>query len=167
MIYVLGVDHFQVQLPNPNNDLKKVIQFLEQVKNICKVKKITLIAEESSEDALSYQNINSTHVGKIIFELGVQYLLCDPGIAERSRIGVKQRAQIAKELLIPFPPINKDQEDKINYIAAESDRKREKYWLDQIWLQNGLSKEVLMICGFEHVDYFIDIAKKHNFIIGK
>ncbi|MFA6256684.1 MAG: hypothetical protein WCT29_00005 [Candidatus Paceibacterota bacterium] len=167
MIYILGVDHFTVQLPHQNNDAEKVAKFLEQVRNICQEKKIGLIAEESSEDALSYQNINFTHVGKIIPELGIEYLLCDPGLIERNRIGVKQRDIIAKELSIPFPPTTPEQEKNINEVAGESDRKREKYWLDQIKTRNVVNKEVLLICGFEHVDYFIDIAKKENCAVQK
>ncbi len=162
MIYVLGVEHFTVQLPHQNNDARKVVQFLEQVKSICREKKIGLIAEESSQDALSYQNINSTLVGGIVSELGIEYLLCDPGLAERNRIGIKQRDKIAEELSIPFPMTTLEQENRINEVAAESDRKREKYWLDQIKLRNGVNKEVLLICGFEHTEYFIEIAKRDN-----
>ncbi len=167
MIYVLGVEHFTVQLPHQNNDAGKVAQFLEQVKNICREKKINLIAEESSEDALLYQNISSTHVGEIVFELGIEYFLCDPGLAERNRIGIKQRDKIAEELSIPFPPTTTEQENRINQVAAESDRKREKYWLDQIKLRNGVRKEALLICGFEHANYFIEIAKKEGWAVQK
>jgi hypothetical protein len=167
MIYVLGVEHFTVQLPHQNNDAGKVAQFLEQVKNICREKKIKLIAEESSVDALTYQNIKSTHVGGIVSELGIEYLLCDPGQAERNKIGVKQRDIIAAELSLPFPPTNQTQEDRINEVAAESDRKREKYWLDQIKLQNIASEEVLLICGFEHAYYFIEIAKREGCAVQK
>lgn len=162
MIYVLGVEHFTVQLPHQSNDVGKVTQFLEQVKNICREKIIELIAEECSEDSLLYQNINSTHVGGIISELGIEYLLCDPGQAERNRIGIKQRDKIAEELSIPFPPITLEQENKINEVAAESDRKREKYWLDKIRLQSGGKKEVLLICGFEHADHFIKMAGEES-----
>lgn len=167
MIYVLGVDHFIVQSPHRNNDNKKVAQFIEQVKNICKEKRISLIAEESSEDILSYQNITSTHVGEIVSELGIEYLLCDPGTNERNRIGVKQRDIIASELSIPFPPITQKQENKINELAKDSDHKREIYWLDQIKLRNTANKEILLICGFEHVDSFIELAKKENRAVKK
>lgn len=167
MIYVLGVEHFTVQLPHQNNDARKVAQFLERVKSICKEKGIKLIAEESSEDALSYQNINSTHVGGIVSELGIEYFLCDPGLAERNRIGVKQRDKIAEELSTPFPPTTPEQENRINEVAKESDRKREKYWLDQIKLRDGLNKEVLLICGFEHTDYFIEMTRKENCVVHK
>ena len=168
MIYILGVEHFTVQLPNKINDATKVEKFIEQVKSICKEKKINLIAEESSKDALSYQNIDSTHIGKIVSELGVEYMLCDPGINERNRIGVKQRDIIASELSIPFPPITQIQEDKINELAKEFDRKREKYWLDQIKLRDIMNnKEILLICGFEHVDSFIELAKKENCVVQK
>lgn len=167
MIYVLGVEHFTVQLPHQNNDTGKVAQFLERVKNICREKRIGLIAEESSEDVLSYQNINSTHVGGIVSELKVEYLLCDPGLVERDRIGIKQRDKIAEELSIPFPPTTPAQENSINGAAAESDRKREKYWLDQIKLRSTTNKEVLLICGFEHADYFIEIAKKEGWVAQK
>lgn len=167
MIYVLGVEHFTVQLPHQNNDTGKVAEFLERVKSICREKVIKLIAEETSEDALSYQNISSTHVGGIVSELGIEYLLCDPGRDERNRIGVKQRDKIAEELSISFPPTTPEQENRINEVAKESDRKREKYWLDQIKLRDGVNKEVLLICGFEHIDYFIETAKKENYAVQK
>ncbi len=167
MIYILGVDHFKVQLPNENNDNEKVFQFLQQVKNICREKKIELIAEESSEDGLLSHQIDFTHAGTIAPELKVEYFLCDPGLAERNRIGVKQRDKIAEELSIPFPPTTPEQENRINEVAAESDRKREKYWLYQIKLRGGVNKEVLLICGFEHADYFNEIAKKENCAVQK
>ena len=121
MIYVLGVEHFTVQLPHSDNDSKKVAKFLKQVRNICRDRKIKLIAEESSEDSLSYQNISATHVGSIVSKLKTRYALCDPGLAERNRLGIKQRDQIALELSIPFPPLTPAQEDRINKAAAESD----------------------------------------------
>ncbi len=166
MIYILGVDHFAVQLPNQNNDSAKVDQFLLRIKNICQEKKIELIAEEISYDALEFQEIDSTHVGKIVPELGVEYFFCDPGQTERKRLGCKQRGDIARELSIrsPYTP---EEEDKINKATAESDRKREKYWLDQIKSRNGENKEVLLICGFRHTDYFIEIARKESFDVQK
>ncbi len=167
MIYVLGVEHFTVQLPHLNNDAEKVSRFLEQINSICREKGVKLIAAESSEDAIKYQNINSTHVGGIVSELGIEYFLCDPGLVERNRIGVKQRDKIAEELSIPFPPTTPEQENRINEVAKESDRKREKYWLDQIKLRDGVNKEVLLICGFEHTDYFIEIAKTENLAVQK
>lgn len=167
MIYVLGVEHFAVQLPHKDNDAEKIAQFLKRVRNICEKRGIDMIAEESSKDALSYQNIESTHVGKIVSQLKVEYVLCDPGFAERDKIGVKQREEIAKELAIPFPPTTSEQENKINEVAAESDRKREKYWLDQIKFLDGINKNVLLICGFGHVDHFIKIAKGENCVVQK
>jgi hypothetical protein len=167
MIYIIGVEHFTVQLPNETNDKGKVAQFLDHVRNICRERSITLIAEESSNDSLVYQQIDATHVGKIVPELNIEYFLCDPGLVERKRIGIKQRQTIATELSIPFPPATKDQEDKINEIAAASDRIREKYWLDEIKSRNGMNRETLLICGFEHVDSFIEIARKENLAVQK
>ena len=167
MIYILGVDHFKVQLPHQNNDKEKVTQFLEQVKNVCREKKVGLIAEEVSEDALVYQGIDGTHVAKIVPGLGIEYLLCDPGQADRCKLGIKSREQIALELSIPFPPATTAQEDRINQIAAEFDRWREKYWLDQIKSRNGANKVVLLICGFQHVDFFSEIARKGGYVVIK
>lgn len=163
MIYILGVDHFEVQLPHPKNDSGKVSQFLERVRNICREKKIGLIAEEISEDGLLSNQIDSTHAGRIVPELGLEYMFCDPGQAERKKLNVKQREDIASELSMQ-PPYTKAQEERINEVAAESDRRREKYWLDQIGLRNGKGKEVLLICGFEHTDYFLEMARKEGFV---
>ena len=166
MIYILGVDHFEVQLPHLKNDSRKVSQFLGQVRNICREKKIALIAEEISEDGLLSHQIDFTNVGTIVSELGLEYLFCDPGQSERNRLGIKQREDIALELSIRFP-YTQAQEDKINEVAAESDRKREKYWLDRIKSRGGANKEVLLICGFGHANYCVEMARKEGFVAQK
>lgn len=166
IIYLLGVDHFTTQLPHENNDSGKVVQFLERVKKICTEKNIKIIAEEISEDGLSSHQIDCTHIGRIVSQLGVEYFFCDPGQAEREKLGVKQREDIALELLI-HPPYTPAQEDQINKVAAKSDREREKYWLDQIKLRSGENKAVLLVCGFKHTDYFIEMAGQEGCIVEK
>jgi len=170
MIYILGVNHQLVQFQYRHNDRQKISEFIEKVKNICIDKNIGLIAEEFSNDALEYYGIDNTYVGNIVNELGVEYLLCDPGKDDRRILGIKQRGDIALELGILWLTENQVEIDRINEAAAESDRKREKYWLDQIKIKvknNKQYKDVLLICGFNHVDYFICMAKKENFNIKK
>jgi hypothetical protein len=163
MIYILGVNHCG-QFSHEKNDSEKISQYIKQVKDICREKKITLIAEEMSEDSLLYNQIDSTYVGEIISELGVKYLLCDPGCTERAKLGLKQRYDVANELKLSIP-LSEEDEDEVNKDVAvvESDRKREKYWLEQIKSKNGADKEVLLICGYEHSDSFADMAQKEGF----
>lgn len=168
MINVLGVDHFEVQLPHQNNNNRKIESYLTKVKSLYQERKIQLIAEESSEDALLYWKIEATHVGKMVIELGIPYLLCDPGFVERNNLGIKQRETIAHELSFSVPITHGSPEEKrINEIVKDSDQKREKYWLDQIRLNSKADEEILLICGFEHIDSFIKLAKKEGFPVQK
>jgi hypothetical protein len=162
MIYVIGVDHFTVQLPHEKNVLEKISQYLLAIEKICRDKRIKLVAEECSQDALDHYQISVTYAGGCVSKLGIEYILCDPGFSERDIIGVKQRDRIAKELSVPFPPSTPIDENRINEVAAESDRKREKYWLEQIQRYEGKGNQVLLICGFEHVDSFCELAKKEG-----
>ncbi len=159
MIYILGVAHFKVQFPHKDNDLVEVDKYLSYLKKIIQEKKIQLVAEEISEDALCHWEINNTHARKIISTFRIEYLLCDPGFDERNKLGLQQREDIARNLGFSFP-LTTEQEIEINKIAKESDIKREKFWLNKI-KEKG-DKTTLLICGYGHVDSIAELALKEN-----
>jgi hypothetical protein len=94
-----------------------------------------VIAEEFSEDVLGLKNASSTVV-PIAQEFGLTHRFCDPGRSERMALG-----------LPPFGTEECDPPDRHRF-----DEIRESYWLTQ--LSDVIRKEILFICGAEHVHSF-------------
>ena len=51
---------------------------------------------------------------------------------------------------------NSEEAVEVNAAASEGDRKREQYWLKRI-IERGLANKItLLVCGYMHVDRFIE-----------
>jgi hypothetical protein len=171
MIYVIGVGHYDEQFPHSHNVREKVERLQEFVPRFCKEKGIQLIAEEWCDDARRYQSIKTTYSEDIASDLGIEYLPCDPNIAERAKLQMKSREQIAQDLGIVFAfiqPGSKD-EQRVNETdaAKEADAKRERYWLERILARDGANKNTLLVCGHEHADSLVALAKSKGYEVAR
>jgi hypothetical protein len=165
MFYVIGVDHKREQYPHSMNDKEKVERLQKTMRQLCQSKKIQLIAEEWCDDARSYWSVNRTYSEDIAIELAIEHLSCDPGQAERDKLQMRSREQIAQDLGINFVFIqeNSDEEHRVNEAAKKIDEKRERYWLEKIIGRVGTNKNTLLVCGFGHSDSFIALAKSNGY----
>jgi hypothetical protein len=124
-----------------------------------------LITDEISQDALDKYHVKYTNFGQLASDMDIEYFKCDPGYEKRIILGITSRQEIAKGLNISYPTKNIDEENIINISesAIISDRKRGSYWLDRI--KNYLDKNILFICGSEHVKYFIKLVEDNKYLI--
>lgn len=163
MIYIFGVDHWKVQLPVKENDITELNIFLKKVRDLCKKNIIDLIAEEISHDGLVANNIAQTHLASLAHKLNIEYIQCDPGLTARDGLGIKSRHKIAEELSLSWPP-NEIDKAKINKKCARFDRQREEYWLKRIEIYDIKNKNIILVCGFEHVKHFAKLADNRGYL---
>jgi len=129
MIYIIGVDHIIQHKGYITNAKEKAIAkfqryVCEKVENL----QITLLAEEFSVDAVKGNDVSISTLGEVAEQEGIQHLFCDPGMAERKRLGISH--------------------------GIESSAEREAYWLEQ--LDRFRTESVIFVCGDSHVDSFLE-----------
>jgi hypothetical protein len=165
MIYVIGVHHQEEQFPHYMNKSAEIAKLKAVIRELHKKQNLALIAEEWSEDIRRYQSVTTTHSEDVARELGIPHLSCDPDLAERNRLGFKSREEIANELGFDFHFImpGTDEERRVNERAEEFDKIREPYWLDQIVGSGYGYKDILLVCGYEHTESFIALAKSKGY----
>lgn len=117
MIHLIGVDHViqhsGYMNPEKNHAITDFQSYLcEQARSLG----ATLLAEEFSADALQLNSVSISTVGQVAQELGVRHLFCDPGRAERNRLGISthdEREAYWLEQLRPF------EEDEIIFVCGD------------------------------------------------
>jgi len=165
MIYVLGLNHHLEQFRHVGNDPKAVARLQNYVRVFCTEKSIQLIAEEWSDDATKYWEVESTYCEDVATDLGIAYLPCDPNLTERARLGIRSRQEIAEELGIEFAMVHfyPEDEELVNAAAGGEDIKRERHWLEKLIEPAVASERILLLCGYEHVERFITLAQREGY----
>jgi len=94
-IFLIGVDHRIQWLPKHIGPewVKELQNFSDHLSKACTDHKITLIAEEFSEEALSNSDAIDSVARGVSFELGIKHLFCDPNSQERENSGIKTNYQ--------------------------------------------------------------------------
>ena len=98
---------------------------------------VTLIAEEFSQQVLDIKDAAST-AKSVADELGIEHLFCDPDSTVRTEIGLPAGGTE------DYEPVDKERYNRI----------RETYWLN--CLANVLDRDILFICGSDHVYSFCE-----------
>jgi hypothetical protein len=92
VIYLLGVDH-QVQYRGPavTPDREKATkEFSEFIEAKSKELKISLIAEELSEDVIRRNHASSVTAMEVAKQLGIDHRFCDPTKNQRKELDIGQ-----------------------------------------------------------------------------
>ncbi|MGA3037399.1 MAG: hypothetical protein ABSE64_07910 [Vulcanimicrobiaceae bacterium] len=165
MMYVLGLNHFSEQFPHPNNDGRAIERLQKFVRAFCIERAIQVLAEEWSDDAMQLWSVNSTYSEDVAADLGIAYLRCDANLTERAKLQIKSRQTIAEELGIEFgfTQLTLEETTLINVEAEESDVKREQYWLEKLIKHEAINKNILLLCGYKHVDRFVARVKREGY----
>ncbi len=144
MIYLIGVNH-GVQYQTEKNDpaqAKIILKFKNYLDQKIQELKICVLAEEMSQYALEKNHATKHIVKEISHKNQIEHLMCDPSPSERKKLGITSAlvSVLDKEAKKYFP-------------------QREQFWLDKI--SNKLLKNVIFICGNQHISTF-SILLKHN-----
>ena len=166
MIYVIGANHYAEQFPHDLNETDKVERFQNFVQKVCGEKNIQLIAEEWRDEVRELSKTRKTYIEVLAPTLGVDYFACDLNMAERKLNGIKSRPEIAQDLGFTFVLIQPGSREEAlvndTPAAKDGDAKREKVWLERIIARVGTTKNILLVCGYEHADSFVTFAKNNG-----
>ena len=138
-----------------DRDLEVFEAFLQQIVNKLG---IDLILEEVSDEGKNYfcESIKMTLAENVCETLKLGHVNADPSGQERMERGIRSRYDIATYLGISKEKISL-RETEINKEAAPDDRKREGFWYEK--LLPHISKRCLFICGYEHVEPFLQLLR--------
>ena len=171
MIYLLGVDH-QIQ---HNRDLVKTKLFVEYLEVEARGQGVVLIAEEFSEESVLSNNVSTSTVQDVAKKLNIEHKFCDLNTKERRKIGYplsddrncpitrKIRDKIFNQMLlegktprrINFSIESTEEQKRYKHILKIKYYPiREKFWFNKIKRDLSSGKEIIFICGFEHLKTF-------------
>lgn len=154
MVYLIGVDH-KVQYTNDYTDVLLVESFAQYLKGQAKRLKVTLIAEEFNQEAISKSKAKACTARDVAKKLGIEHRFCDPDCSEREAVGIPSRHKIREQL--GLPPFVKDEqlEEQEKRISEEEKKywdKREQFWFHKI--KDKLHERIIFICGDAHLESF-------------
>lgn len=162
MLILIGITHeYQTGDPGPidleifNAELK---EFKSELNSCIKSRKIELVVEEFSNDALLLNDLPETTVQAIAGCTKVNHKFIDPNLQERQILGIRSRNETARNLGIRMHG-NKEERYKnerlVNANHRDSDSIREKEWLRR--LKPLLKKNVVFLFGFNHMAPFCEL----------
>ncbi|MCU0848227.1 MAG: hypothetical protein MUD12_10100 [Spirochaetes bacterium] len=160
MVYIIGVDHL-VQYRGPVDE-KLLNEFIMFINELIAEKKITLAAEELSEESLRDVCMSDTSTVKMAAESsGIKHVFCDPDDGERKNLGIPYHADVrdmvkkkmgVEEKFILDAGLRNKVEEETDRLSRTFWPAREKHWLSRI--SGRLRENILFICGHEHVESF-------------
>ncbi len=162
MIYIIGVDHL-VQYKNTIVPVDTFDRFRDLLRSTVHKYGIRVLAEEFHREYLREVYFSSEAiVERVAFELGIEHRFCDPGSAERERLGIPYYSEIRDRVLesrglertdlVHDPSLGRSVEDECRAIARSYWKRREEFWMEK--LSDVMGDPVLFVCGHEHVPGF-------------
>ena len=148
MLYIIGVNHgIQYPLNSNRSDYsdEKLKLFLEKIKTqLSKIKTVSFIAEEMSEDGMKKRYIDSTLLKDFVNNpkvnlTNLQHIFIDPSIEEREKLGM---------LTLDKTPF----------------RERENFWISKIQPELDNNKNGLVIIGLDHIETFQTLLRSKNIL---
>lgn len=128
--------------------------FREYIKSNIAKHNVDAIAEEI--------DVNDSVVSDITTNLGLEYKIVEPNEQERIALGIDSFNQIENSIFMEF-----DNYESLEAAAECEARKqntfraREKEWLKRLDTMQG--KQLLMICGANHITPFYELLKSLSF----
>lgn len=166
MVFLIGTNH-KVQYIYKNEDrnrplIELVKSFAHYLEEQAEALKITLIAEELNEEAISTKSeiAKDSTAHSVATKHGINHKFCDPDIAERKALGIPSNCEIRNQLGLPHGLNNEELE-----IFEEEEKKywhkREQFWFDNI--KDRLQEPIIFICGSDHVERFESLMLKKGY----
>jgi hypothetical protein len=163
MVYLIGVYH-EIQHTNDNTeptDLQEVRKFTDYLENEAITHKVTLIAEECSEEIMRDNEAKTRPVRDIAAILsGVEHRYCDPDRLARKSLGILCRDQI-KEKLGLKGYVRRQDEERIREEKRKYYPIREQRWFECI--KDKLHQPMIFVCGDYHVKPFRALLTQHEY----
>lgn len=127
------------------------------LEELCRAFGVRAIAEEMSEEALSYSGASSSVPQRAASAMRVSHRYCDPSRAERARLDIPQENEIRKQA---FFSDEDPSEQRIEALIANANAKRELCWMKELVSLNKWP--VLFVCGAEHVSSFSNLLAQQD-----
>ena len=126
MIFIIGVNH-EIQYSFGCNSASTE-RFKEYLKTEAVNRKVALIAEELSNEAIRKQKAIGSVAKDVALSIKVNHEFCDPDSNTREKLGISNR-QIKRENGLPETGgLRGEQIDIFDKAKAECHAIREKYW---------------------------------------
>lgn len=163
MIYILGVNdhHYQAIIPR-NNSYED--EFYDYILKHVRAKEIRHLAEEMNDEFLQREyGAQESVCRKISNDLGISHSMCELNTDERRQLGIKSREEFMREELLRGDGTKSSEQVDKEFGAYQKKQFniRENAWFDN--LQPHLSKNVLFVCGADHVNTFPRVLKSKGF----
>jgi len=158
-VHLIGVDH-SVQWNRELNESREFIAFLE--KQILQLNP-SLIAEEFSEQALEWNNIEGTIARDVAVRNKVEHIFCDPSDKEREEIGYPTKKQLREKFGVRSSIEGTEEHKKRKLHEITFWPLREGFWLDKI--KKTKSARIIFVCGSDHLKSFRKLLLQNNYSV--
>lgn len=148
MVIVVGTSH-TIQTTD--------LAFQPFLESLCRQFDIRAVAEELNKEALDERSCTASIPMQVASVLQIPHRFCDPNRMERAKLGIQQENDIR---ISAFPSTLPESE--VARRVAESHKKREGYWLEQLRSLNLWP--VLFVCGADHVASFCNLPNYEGII---
>ena len=125
--------------------------FVDMLRILAVTLEAKILAEELNQQALEEVGKNTSVLQLVAKGLAIQHMFCDPDRGERVKLGIKSENEIR---ITAFP--KRLSEAVVKKLEAESIKRREQEWLRR--LVEAKSKNILFICGANHISTFVQLA---------
>lgn len=151
MVIIVGTSH---TIQTTDIELRAFLELL------CREYNVRGVAEEMSTQALTEKGCSVSIPMDVSRTLGVPHRFCDPDREKRAKLGIRQENDIRLDGFLSNSSLS---EAEVAACLAESNARRERYWLDQLRQFNVWP--VLFVCGANHVTSFTRLLKQEGVVV--
>lgn len=164
MFHIVGVAH-PIQHNEKEVPGEVVTEFTEFLEEYVRANGISVLAEESSREAIERSNTrradNRTELEVLAEEIkNSRHIFVDPDSRESQKLGIWRRERILRDLEIVNRELTHTEFFEVNVRMAPHDQERERYWLKT--LETFLKEEVLFVCGYYHCASFKILLRENG-----
>lgn len=160
MLHIIGTGHHyqfgsSVRFGNYRCSAEDQNAFARLLRDLATSCVADVLAEELNPQALEEVGKTTSVMQLVAAELAIPHLFCEPDRTERAKLGIRDENEIR---VSSFP--NDLHESVVQSLLAESWRRREQEWLRR--LVGARSKNVVFVCGSEHISTFVAFAQQQG-----
>jgi len=161
MLYIVGTGHHYqfgagARFGQDHCTESDESEFAQMLRDLFTSAAADVLAEELNQQALEEVGRGKSVMQLIAAELSASHMFCEPDRAERVNLGIR----VENEIRISAFPKTVD-EEVVQTLSAESWRRREQEWLRR--LDAVKSKNVIFVCGADHIATFVPLAQEQGF----
>jgi len=161
MLFIVGTDHnyqFGAGVRYGEDHCSEADQaaFAHMLRDLATTLAAEVLAEELNGQALEEVGRTKSVMQLVAAEGAIPHLFCEPDRQERRILGIRVDNEIR---ISAFPKVL--DEHTVQALVSESWRRRELEWLRR--LDTVRSKNVLFVCGAQHISTFASLAREHGF----